>query len=57
MIILDFIFTLLDIPEAFNTFLIITNKYIKRVALIPGKDKWKIKDWAKALFDRLYLTN
>ena len=36
---LDFILTLPNIPEVFNTLLIITDKYIKRVVLIPGKDK------------------
>jgi Reverse transcriptase (RNA-dependent DNA polymerase)/RNase H-like domain found in reverse transcriptase/Integrase zinc binding domain len=54
---LDFILALPESPEGFNVLLTMTDKYSKRVALIPGKDTWKAKDWAKALFDRLCIAD
>jgi hypothetical protein len=41
---LDFILALPESPEGFTVLFTVTDKYFKRVALIPGKKTWKVKD-------------
>ena len=54
---LNFILVLPEFSKNFNVFFTIIDKYSKRVALILDKNIWKTKDWAKAIFDRLYIAD
>lgn len=56
-IMLDFILVLPTSDKGYNTILLLTDKYTKKVSLPPGKATYLIADWAQVLIDRLDLVN
>ena len=51
---IDFILALpVSTPERFDCLLTVTNKFTKKIALIPGREIFKAKEWALALLNRL----
>lgn len=54
---LDFVLTLPVSANEYNTLMLITCKFSKRITLIEGVDTWSAKQWAHAFFKRLDLLN
>lgn len=50
---MDFVLGLPVTPEGMNTLLTITDKFTKRVLLIPGKDTYSAIDWANLVLTAL----
>ena len=53
---IDFILALPSSGD-FNAVMSVTDKFSKRVTLIPGKDDWTAAQWAEALLDQLWLAD
>ena len=53
----DFIVSLSESYEGLDTILSCTDKFTRRITLIAGVNKWKAKDWALALLDRLAIAD
>ena len=54
---LDFVLALPMSKEGYNTLMLVTCKFSKRVTLIKGKDTFTAKDWAHTFFARLDLVD
>lgn len=54
---MDFVLALPLTKEGFDCILTITDKYSKRISLIPGKQTWGAKEWAEALLMRLDIAD
>ena len=55
---IDFILALpRSSPEEYDCLLTVTDKFSKKLALIPGRETYKAKDWAIALLDRLMIAD
>jgi len=54
---IDFVLALPLSAEGFDCVLSVTDKFSKRITLIPGKITFTATDWAKLLLDRLYLAD
>ena len=54
---IDFILALPVSREGFDAVLTVTEKFSKRITLIPGKSTWTAKDWANALIERLWIAD
>ena len=51
---IDFILALpQSTPDKYDCLLTVTDKFTKRIALIPGRGTYKAKDWALSLLNRL----
>ena len=55
---LDLILALpVALNSEFNAVMSVTCKYTKNVTLVPGKDTWSVKKWARTLLSRLELID
>lgn len=54
---IDFILALPQTAEGFNCALSVTDKFSKRISVIPGKVTWNAEQWADALIDRLWIMD
>ena len=54
---MDFILGLPKTKEGENCLMSVTDKFTKRVTLIPGKDTWTETEWARHLLERLQLAD
>ena len=54
---IDFVLALPTSTEGFDTILTVTDKFYKRLALIPGKNTYTAAAWASALLERLMLAD
>ena len=54
---IDFVLILSTFHTDMNNVMTITNKFKKRVIIVPDKNIWIAIIWVKALFDRFNLTN
>ena len=50
---LNFVVKLLVTDTGFNSMLLITDKFSKRVMLLPEKESYFIKEWASVFLDRI----
>ena len=50
---IDFVLALPPTEQGYNTILSVTDKFSKRVTLLPGKNTYTAADWAKVLLDGL----
>ena len=55
---IDFILALpLSTPDKYNCLLTVTDKFTKKIALIPGQETYKAKDWALSPLNRLMIAD
>ena len=54
---LNFILALLTSNKGYNTILLLTDKYTKKVFLLSGKAMYSVADWVWVLIDRLNLVD
>lgn len=44
-------------PDFFDCVISVTDKFTKRITLIPGRSTYSAEDWADALLERLDIAN
>lgn len=54
---LDFILALPTLDKDYNTILLLTDKYTKKISLLPEKATYSAVEWAQVLIDRLDLVD
>ena len=54
---IDFILGLPKSKEGYNSIILVTYKFSKKVTLILGKKTWIAKQWAEALLNCLWLVD
>lgn len=57
ILMLDFVLALLLTKKKFNTIILVTCRFLKRVTLIDGANIWSAEDWTHAFFKRLDLID
>lgn len=57
IIMLDFILALLTSDKGYDVVLLLTDKYTKKISLLPEKATYSAAEWARVLIDRLDLVD